>query len=92
MTLLIWFSGIICGLAVEGAPSPITKINSVFEVFNPIAMVKFFEFSDKGWNISKTCVRDMFWYLEAIQQDYLWPIKCEFEFGISVMVLKPIKC
>lgn len=59
--------------------APVTKITTVLELFNPISLVKFFEYSDRGWNITGGCIRDMFWYLEAIEQDYLWPIKCEWQ-------------
>lgn len=60
-----------------GPVSPVTKIVTVLELFNPISLVKFFEFNDRGWSISGECVRDMFWYLEAIEQDYEWPVKCK---------------
>lgn len=62
----------------SGPVAPVTKILTVLELFNPISLVKFFEFNDQGWNITGECIRDIFWYLEAIEQDYLWPIKCEF--------------
>lgn len=71
-----------CGVqeAVSGPVAPLTKITTVLELFNPISLVKLFEFNDKGWNISGECIRDIFWYLEAIEQDYLWPIKCKCRF------------
>lgn len=72
------FIQIFCIIRVDSGPvAPVTKITTVLELFNPISLVKFFEFSDRGWNISGECIRDMFWYLEAIEQDYSWPIKCK---------------
>ena len=76
--LVILICGLFHILPVDAGPvAPVTKITTVLDLFNPISMVKFFEFSDRGWNISGECIRDMFWYLEAIEQDYLWPIKCK---------------
>lgn len=71
---LLLSNGVECGAAV----APVTKITTVWELFNPISLVKFFEFSDRGWNVSGECIRDMFWYLEAIEQDYEWPIRCKW--------------
>lgn len=60
-----------------GPVAPVTKITTVLELFNPISLVKFFEFNDQFANVSGECIRDIFWYLEAIEQDYQWPIKCK---------------
>lgn len=35
----------------------ISNVNSIFEVFSPKSMVRFFEFNDFGWNITGECVK-----------------------------------
>ena len=35
----------------------ISNVNSIFEVFSPKSMVRFFEFNDFGWNITGGCVK-----------------------------------
>lgn len=76
--LISIYSCALVSVVVDCRPAaPLTKITTVLELFNPISLVKFFEFHDQGWIISGECIRDMFWYLEAIEQDYLWPIKCK---------------
>lgn len=57
--------------------TPIYSINSVFEVFSPMSMVRFFEFSDQGWNISEGCIKDMYIYLDGLQKDQPWALKCK---------------
>lgn len=53
----------------------ISNLDLVFETFNPISMVRFFEFNDKGWNISTGCIQDMFLYLDGLHKDVLWALK-----------------
>lgn len=83
VTLVPLFITSLVEVVICGPVAPVTKITTVLDLFNPIALVKLFEFSDSGWNISGECIRDIFWYLEAVEQDYWWPIKCEFERGIN---------
>lgn len=53
----------------------ISNLDLVFETFNPISMVRFFEFNDKGWNISTGCIQDMFLYLDGLHKDVFWALK-----------------
>lgn len=53
----------------------ISNLDLVFETFNPISMVRFFEFNDKGWNISTGCIQDMFLYLDGLHKDVYWALK-----------------
>lgn len=55
----------------------ISNLNLMFETFNPLSMVRFFEFNDKGWNISSGCIQDMFLYLDGLHKDVLWAVKCK---------------
>lgn len=55
----------------------ISNLDLVFETFNPISMVRFFEFNDKGWNISTGCIQDMFLYLDGLHKDVFWALKCK---------------
>lgn len=61
------------------AGTPIYSINSVFEVFSPMSMIRFFEFSDQGWNISEGCIKDMYLYLDGLQKDQPWSLKCKLK-------------
>lgn len=84
MKILLVLVIVLAESVFSGPISPVTKITTVLELFNPLSLVKFFEFNDRGWNISGDCIRDMFWYLEAIEQDYMWPIKCEYSIALSI--------
>ncbi|XP_017472178.1 PREDICTED: uncharacterized protein LOC108363348 isoform X2 [Rhagoletis zephyria] len=53
----------------------VTSVNYVFEGFSPYATLRFFEFNDKGWNISENCLRDMYNFLEGLRRGYLWAVK-----------------
>lgn len=55
----------------------ISNLNLMFETFNPLSMVRFFEFNDKGWNITDGCIQDMFLYLDGLHKDILWATKCK---------------
>lgn len=55
----------------------ISNVNLVFETFDPVSMVRFFEFNDKGWNISGGCIQDMFYYLDGLHRDVGWAMRCE---------------
>lgn len=56
----------------------ISNVNLVFETFNPVSMVRFFEFNDKGWNISAGCIQDMFHYLDGLHRDVGWAMRREY--------------
>lgn len=60
---------------VDGVVIP--HLNYLFETFTPYSMVRFFEFSDIGWNISEKCIKDMYLYLDGLQKDVPWAIKCK---------------
>lgn len=55
----------------------ISNLNVIFETFQPMSMVRFYEFNDVGWNISEKCIKDMFLYLDGLHKDILWAVKCE---------------
>lgn len=55
----------------------ISNLNMIFETFQPMSMVRFYEFNDVGWNISEKCIKDMFLYLDGLHKDILWAIKCK---------------
>jgi len=55
----------------------ISTVGSVYEVFSPKSMVRFFEFNDVGWNITSDCIRDMYTYLDGLQKDAKWAYKCK---------------
>lgn len=54
----------------------ISNLNLIFETFNPISMVQFYEFNDKGYNITDSCIQDMFLYLDGLHRDIFWAVKC----------------
>lgn len=58
-----------------------THVNYMLEAFNPYSVVRFFEFSDKGWNISENCLKNMYHYLEGLKNGALWAVKCKLEVG-----------
>lgn len=53
----------------------ISNLNLIFETFNPISMVQFYEFNDKGYNITDGCIQDMFLYLDGLHRDIFWAVK-----------------
>ncbi len=55
----------------------ISNVNLIFETFNPISMVQFYEFNDKEYNITDSCIQDMFLYLDGLHRDIFWAVKCE---------------
>lgn len=59
-----------------------THVNYMLEAFNPYSVVRFFEFNDKGWNISENCLKNMYNYLEGLKSGALWAVKCKTIFGI----------
>lgn len=63
--------------ASQSSATLISNMNLVFETFNPVSMVRFFEFNDKGWNISAACIQDMFYYLDGLHRDIGWAVKCK---------------
>lgn len=75
LLLKFWF---IASLMNNTFSIPIFSVNSLFEVFSPISLVRFFEFSDQGWNISEGCIKDMYVYLDGLQTDKLWAMKCKY--------------
>lgn len=54
-----------------------SHVNYMLEAFNPYSVVRFFEFSDKGWNISENCLKNMYNYLEGLKSGSLWAVKCK---------------
>lgn len=75
--------GVSCGLLLVMCESGhvsttvVTSVNYIFEGFSPYATLRFFEFNDKGWNISENCIRDMYNFLEGLRRGSLWAVKCE---------------
>lgn len=53
----------------------IAQLNVIFETFSPTSMIRFFEFSDAGWNITEKCIKDMFLYLDGLHKDVVWAVK-----------------
>ncbi|KAM7349694.1 uncharacterized protein ACRADG_008540 [Cochliomyia hominivorax] len=53
----------------------ITSVNYAFETFSPYALIRFFEFSDKEWNITETCFRDMYVYVDGLRNGEYWAVK-----------------
>lgn len=74
---------------VPSTATLISNLNLIFETFNPISMVRFFEFNDKGWNITDGCIQDMFVYLDGLHKDVFWAVKRKFYF-LSVIKEKSI--
>lgn len=54
----------------------ITSVNYAFETFSPYALIRFFEFSDKEWNITEKCFRDMYVYVDGLRNGEYWAVKC----------------
>lgn len=55
----------------------ISNADFAFDVFSHKSLVRFFEFSDAGWNISQECVQNMYGYLNGLQNDLKWAYKCK---------------
>ncbi|KAI8122686.1 Nose resistant to fluoxetine protein 6 [Lucilia cuprina] len=53
----------------------ITSVNYAFETFSPYALIRFFEFSDKEWNITEKCFRDMYVYVNSLRSGEYWAVK-----------------
>lgn len=75
-TIIILFSTTV--LQIRG--TTISNLNVIFETFQPLSMVRFYEFNDVGWNISEKCIKDMFLYLDGLHKDILWAVRCEYIF------------
>lgn len=58
----------------------ISNANFAFETFSPKSMIRFFEFNDFGFNISASCVKDMYVYLDSLQKDIKWSYRRELKF------------
>ncbi|XP_067638846.1 uncharacterized protein [Eurosta solidaginis] len=67
--LLLWPNSLCVSATV------VTSVNYIFEGFSPYATLRFFEFNDKGWNISENCIRDMYNFLEGLRRGSLWAVK-----------------
>lgn len=65
-----------CMVVIANAPI-ITSVGYAFETFTPYAMIRFFEFSDKEWNITENCFSDMYEYVEGLRHAEYWAIKCK---------------
>lgn len=61
---------------VSGNAGIITSVNYAFETFSPYALIRFFEFSDKEWNITEKCFRDMYVYVGGLRNGDYWAVKC----------------
>lgn len=56
-------------------PATISSVTFGFEVFTPKSLIRFFEFSDAGWNITQECIRSLYTYLDGLQKDAKWAFK-----------------
>lgn len=63
-------------LCVSG--TAISHVDSIFEIFSARSLIRFFEFNSSSWNLTNTCARHVFQYLEALQKDQLWAVKSEY--------------
>uniref|UniRef100_A0A1I8NMU5 Nose resistant-to-fluoxetine protein N-terminal domain-containing protein n=1 Tax=Stomoxys calcitrans TaxID=35570 RepID=A0A1I8NMU5_STOCA len=70
LLLIITGPSSICGNAAI-----ITSVNYAFETFSPYALIRFFEFSDREWNITQTCFRDMYVYVQGLRNGEYWAVK-----------------
>lgn len=66
-----------CLLAKEaGSEAPVvTSIGFMFETFSPYTLIRFFEFSDREWNITEGCFADMYEYVEGLRHNEYWALK-----------------
>lgn len=62
----------------------ITSVNYAFETFSPYALIRFFEFSDKEWNITEKCFRDMYVYVDGLRNGEYWAVKCRSIFNRKI--------
>lgn len=62
---------------VSSNAAVITSVNYAFETFSPYALIRFFEFSDKEWNITAKCFREMYVYVNGLRSGDYWAIKCK---------------
>lgn len=60
-----------------GEMTAISHVDKIFEVFSARSLVRFFEFNSGGWNLTEDCAKKLFQYLEGLQGDMLWAIKCK---------------
>ncbi|TMW47983.1 hypothetical protein DOY81_006937, partial [Sarcophaga bullata] len=60
---------------VSSNAAVITSVNYAFETFSPYALIRFFEFSDKEWNITEKCFRDMYVYVNGLRSGEYWAVK-----------------
>lgn len=72
----------------------ISHVDKIFEVFSARSLVRFFEFNSGGWNLTEDCAKKLFQYLEGLQGDMLWAIKCKSKFlsGIKKELLRVKSC
>lgn len=71
--LIIWMTVLMPMSLVRS--TMISNLNLIFEAFDPISMVQFYEFNDKGYNITDGCIQDMFLYLDGLHRDIFWAVK-----------------
>ncbi|XP_065365834.1 uncharacterized protein LOC135958842 [Calliphora vicina] len=69
------FSSLVEKQFVSGNAAIITSVNYAFETFSPYALIRFFEFSDKEWNITDKCFRDMYVYVDGLRNGEYWAVK-----------------
>ncbi|XP_058974424.1 uncharacterized protein LOC131800755 [Musca domestica] len=62
-------------LGVYSNAAIVTSVNYAFETFSPYALIRFFEFSDKEWNVTQTCFRDMYVYVQGLRNGEYWAVK-----------------
>lgn len=56
----------------------VTSIGFMFETFSPYTLIRFFEFSDREWNITEGCFGDMYEYVEGLRHNEYWALKCKY--------------
>lgn len=61
------------------SPTAITHVDSIFETFSARSLIRFFEFNSNGFNLTNNCGKEIFVYLEALQKDLLWAMKCKLK-------------
>lgn len=72
--VIIWMTVLLMSMSLVRS-TIISNINLIFETFNPISMVQFYEFNDKEYNITDSCIQDMFLYLDGLHRDIFWAVK-----------------
>lgn len=68
---------------VSSNAAVITSVNYAFETFSPYALIRFFEFSDKEWNITEKCFRDMYVYVNGLRSGEYWAVKCKISYSMN---------